>query len=81
MSNPFKSPPKFGAKLKKLVEPSVPKVNTDHTTDMLHELKQQIGKRRTSLYANPGEKLVNETDKPSYFTGIKRLLRSRYGGN
>lgn len=65
--NPFK-PPKFK------------KTNTDHSEDTLHALKQEIGRRRNSLYANPGEKLVNENDKPSYFHGIKRILRTRYGG-
>lgn len=71
----FGKPPSF----KK--PPKLPITNVDHSSDTLHELKQQIGRRRTSLYSNPGEKLVNETDKPNYFHGIKRILRTRYGGS
>lgn len=57
----------------------IPMTNTDHSTDTIHDLKSEIGRRRTSLYANPGDKVIKETGTPSYFTGIKRLLRTRYG--
>lgn len=78
--NFFKKPHKFGS-LPAVPQEKLPAVtNVNRSGDTLHELNEQIGRRHSSLYTNPGEKLVKETGTPSYFTGIKRLLRTRYGG-
>jgi hypothetical protein len=75
----FKPPPKF--KVKPMgAAPTIPIV-TPPPSNTLHALNEEVSRRRNNMYANPGDTQVKETGNPQYFTGIKRLLRSKYGGS
>ena len=77
----FKPPKPMKMKTAPMVNEKIPTVSApSQATDTLHALNEEISRRRNNMYSNPGETVTKETGQPSYFTGIKRLLRSKYGG-
>lgn len=77
---PFKTSPMFHMTPAAPAMPPAQATQNPSALDTIHALNEEISRRRNNMYANPGEKITNETNQPSYFTGIKRILRSKYGG-